>query len=85
MKFTLTWRGQSWTDDEVLAMDLVTVQHILGGGLENFDPWTGPAQVLAFVSALVSRDTGRDLDDVLAEIRHAPAEELVAAITPREG
>lgn len=84
MRFTLTWRGQSWTDEDVLAMDLVTVQFILGGAWENFDPWTGPAQVVAFIAALVARSTGRDFNEILAEVRGAKADELLNAIEPRE-
>lgn len=83
MKFQLTWRGESWTDEDVLAMDLVTVQYVLGGDLENFDPWTGPAQIVAYIAALSSRTSDRDLDDVLTEVRQAPADELLSAIAPR--
>lgn len=83
MTFRLSWRGETWTDEDVLAMDLITVQDILGGDLENFDPWTGPAQVLAYVAALTARTTSRDLDEIIEEVRHAPAGELLSAIEPR--
>lgn len=82
MRFRLTWRGQIFTDADVLAMDLVTVQALLGDGWANATPFTGPAQVLAFTAALVARTSDRPFDEVLDEIRNAPADELVTAFEP---
>lgn len=84
MSFRLTWRGQSWTDADVLVMDLVTVQILLGGEWSNFDPWSGPTQALALVAALVARTSGRSLAEVVDEVRAAPAAELLNALEPRE-
>lgn len=79
----ITWGARTWTDDDVLAADLVSVQLLLGGSWENVDPWAGPAQLMAMIAALECRTTGRDLDEVVTEVKMTPADELLAAISAR--
>lgn len=82
--WTITWGTRSWTDDDVLAADLVSVQLIIGGGFESCDPFFGPVQLVAMIAALECRTTGRDLDEVVVEVKTTPAAELLDAIRVRE-
>lgn len=81
--WTITWGERKWLDDDVLAGDLVSVQLLLGGSWENCDPLAGPVQLMAMITALECRTTGRDLDEVMAEVRMSPAAELLAAVQTR--
>lgn len=84
MRFRITWRGQSFTDADVLAKDLVAVQSVLGDGWSNFTPWSGPAQVVTLTAAVLARTTGRAFAELVDELLGAPAEELVSALAPVE-
>lgn len=81
--FVITWGTRSWTDDDLLAGDLVSLQLLLGGSWENCDPWSGPAQLMAMIAALECRTSGRDLDEVMAEVRDSPAGDVLDAIKER--
>lgn len=82
--FVITWGARSWSDEDVLAGDLVSIQLLLGGSWENCDPWAGPVQLMAFITALECRTTDRDLDEVMAEVRNSPAGEVLDAIRERK-
>lgn len=82
--WTITWGENRWTDDDLTGGDLVSVQLLLGGSWENLDPWAGPVQLMAMITALECRSTGRDLDEVMAEIRESSATLVLAAIHARE-
>ena len=76
MTWAISWRDRRWSEDDVLAADLVTVQMILDGDWSDCTPTAGPAQLVAFVAALESRSTGRDLQEVTDEVRMSPASEF---------
>lgn len=80
--WTITWRDRSWSDADVVGGDMATVQLLIGDGWINQNPWTGPVQLMAWITALELRH-GRDLAEVQAELAGAPAEVLLAAIAPR--
>lgn len=82
--WTITWGARSWTDEDVLAGDLVSIQLLIGGSWENCEPTAGPVQLMAMIAALECRTSGRDLDEVMAEIRTSPAAEVAGAITARK-
>lgn len=82
--FVITWGARSWTDEDVTAGDLCSIQLLLGGSWENCDPWSGPAQLMAMITALECRTSGRDLDAVMAEVRDSPAADLLASIGERK-
>lgn len=82
--WTITWGERSWTDNEVLAGDMASIQLLLGGGWENVDPWAGPLQLMGTIAALETRASGRELLEVMAEVRDSPATELLDAIQPRD-
>ena len=84
MNWTITWGERSWTDADLLAGDLVSVQLLLGGSWENCDPLSGPVQLMAMISALECRTSGRDLDEVMDEVKMTPATELLDAIRVTE-
>lgn len=81
--WTITWGERSWTDEDVQAQDLVSVQLLIGGSWENCEPMAGPVQLMAMIAALECRSSGRDLDEVMQEIRESPAGGLLAAFSPR--
>lgn len=80
----ITWGARTWTEDDLLAGDLVSVQILLGGSWTRMDPWSGPAELLAFITALECRTSGRDLDEVMREVRESPAVDVLTAIEERE-
>lgn len=79
-RWTITWGERSWTDADVRAADLASIQLLIGGSWENCEPFAGPSQLMAMITALECRTSGRDLDAVMAEVRDSPAADLVAAI-----
>lgn len=82
--WAITWGERSWTDEDVLAGDLVSVTLLIGGSWENCEPAAGPAQLMAMIAALECRTTGRDLDEVMAEIKTTPAHRLLDAFEVRK-
>lgn len=81
--WTITWGTRSWTDDDALGADMAVVQMLIGGGWAELDPWAGPLQLMAWIAALEARTSGRDAEEVIAEVRDSPAEEVVGALAAR--
>lgn len=79
----IVWGERSWTDDDVLGSDMADVQLLIGGDWTTLDPWGGPLQLMAWITTLECRTTGRDLQEVMQEIRESPADEIVAALRAR--
>lgn len=89
----IRWQGHQWTDDDLTAADLCSVQILLdvNDGWAACDPWRGPVQLSAMIAALYVRATAggdaqaatESLASVIADIHSAPAEELLSAISER--
>lgn len=84
--WTISWAGSAWTDDDLTAADLCTVQLLIGGGWESCDPWRGPLQLSAMIAALVMRELGEGVDagEVLDQVRSSSGADLLAAIDVRQ-
>lgn len=76
----ITWRGASFTADDLVGSDLSYLATLTGDGWGGADPWRGPAHTANLIAVFVSRTTGRPMAEVLDEIAVAPAVELVAAL-----
>lgn len=89
----IRWQGHEWTDEDLTAADLCSVQILLdvNDGWAACDPWRGPVQLSAMIAALFVRATaGGDaqaatasLATVIAAIHGSPAEQLLNAISER--
>lgn len=91
--WTIRWQGHEWTDEDLTAADLCSVQVLLGveDGWAACDPWRGPVQLSAMIAALYVRATSAGdadvataaLTGVINEIHSSPAEMLLNAISER--
>lgn len=82
-EWVIAWDGQVWTESDVLAADLATVQALVEDGWSSCDPWRGPMELMAMIATLVARRAERDVREVLAEVGLASAEKLQTAIARR--
>lgn len=81
-KWRIAWGDHAWTDADLLASDVASVQSLVGGGWETCNPWAGPMEVMAMIATLEARTVDRPVADVLAELATVPAVRLLDAITP---
>ena len=84
MTWVIAWRGQAWTEDDLLAGDLATVQALTDGTWVECNPWRGPVELMAMIATLAARTEHRDVQAVLDEIRLSPAAEVQQAIARRD-
>ena len=82
--FTITWGERSWTDEDIVGSDLADLTLLLQGSWEVLDPWAHPVSLMAYIAVLEHRSSGRDMDEVFAEVQSAKAADILAAIQPRE-
>jgi hypothetical protein len=84
--WTITWGMREWSDDKVdfTGADLADLQILTGKGWNSLDPWGGPLELMSMIAVLETRDSGRDVREVFAELRDSPADELMGAIKARE-
>lgn len=81
-KWTITWGDKSWSEDDVTGQHLALVVLTMGGD-DDWDavrPTSGPIRLMAWIAALVSVDSGRDLVEVQGEVSAAPMSKILAAI-----
>lgn len=76
----ITWAGQTFTGDDLIASDLIDLQLLLGDGWRSCDPWTGPLHLVALIAVYTARTIGTDLDVVREQLKAVPAKELLAAL-----
>lgn len=81
--WVIDWRGSR------LASDEVTVAHyslavMLSRDSWDIDPRSSPVNLVAWVITAVVADTGRDVEEVQAELGRAPMVELLRAVSSVE-
>jgi hypothetical protein len=76
----ITWAGQTFTGDDLIAADLIDLQLILDDGWRSCDPWTGPLHLAALIAVYTARTTGADPGIVREQLKSVPARELLAAL-----
>lgn len=76
----ITWDGDSFTGDDLLASDLIDLQLLLGDGWRSCDPWTGPLHLTAMIAVYRARTRGDDLAAVSEQLKMVPARDLLATL-----
>jgi hypothetical protein len=82
MSWRITWGDVSFTDDDLTVQDLCAVEQLHAApGWHFFDVQRGPTYVAMIIVAYLARTTGRDVQELLAEVQAAKASTLMAALT----
>lgn len=77
----LTWRGTTYTEDDVIGADLFTAEIVTGDGLFSADPSRGFVHAVNLFAILAARIGGRDFQEVVNEIATAPAAEVAGLLS----
>lgn len=83
-----SWRirafGHVWTEDDVRASHLALVAMIAGDSWTSMNPWAGPLQLMAWMTALLVEAESITIDEAQARIKVMPAADLVSSLELRE-
>ena len=77
--WVIQWRGTRLASSEVTVAHYASVA-MLAGDNWDLDPRRSPGNLIAWVCVAVTAATGRDLDDVRAEVGASPMVELMGAV-----
>lgn len=80
MSWKLTWRGKTYTEDDVIGADLFTAEVVTPDGLFSADPTRGWIHAANLFAILAARIDGRDFQEVVGEIAAAPASEVAGLV-----
>jgi hypothetical protein len=78
--WVIEWRGSRLASDEVTVAQF-SLAVMLAHDTWELDPRASPSNLVAWAIVAVCSDTGRDVDDVQAELGAAPMVELLRALT----
>lgn len=85
--FTITVAEHTFTDEDLLAQDLIDAQVFgRGAGLDGWtagDPWAGPLELINLTSVVLARLTGREYQPIAETLRDSSAVELMSIIRAR--
>lgn len=83
-----SWRirafGHVWTEDDVRASHMALVAMIAGDSWSSMNPWAGPLQLMAWLTALLVESESITIDEAQARIKVMPAADLVSSLELRE-
>ena len=79
--WSLTWKGKTWTEDDLTSAHLAAIAAGRGVDDWDFNPTKGPLRLLCVLAAFISFELEKPLALVLEDLRSVPAVELVAALT----
>lgn len=83
--WSITWAGQTFTGEDLIASDLIDLQILLGDGWASCDPWAGPLHLSTLIAVYTARTTGADMAVVREHLKSVPATELLAALDVPKG
>jgi N-acyl-D-aspartate/D-glutamate deacylase len=82
-QWTITFGGQTWTDEAATVMHVVAVAELTDGSWAAMSPWNGPRQLAAWLSVLLSTQIG-DLDAATAIVYAMSPAELAEVLAERD-
>ncbi len=80
--WVVTWRGHRWTGADLTGADLVDLELFVQGGWRSLDPWAHPTHLVALIAVLTANHTDTDAETAILDVKRAPAEEIIGALTP---
>lgn len=82
MSWRIAWRGKTWAEADLTVAHLAAIVETQGDDRWEFiNPFGGPLRLLGVLASLIAVDAQRPVAEVLAELRYAPAAELLAALS----
>ena len=81
--WVIEWRGSRLASDEVTVAQF-SLAVMLANDTWELDPRASPTNLVAWVIVAICSDTGRDVEDVQAELGEAPMLELLRAVASVE-
>ena len=81
--WVIDWRGTRLSSEEVTVSHYASVA-MLAGDSWDLDPRKSPGNLIAWVCVAVCMATGRDMDEVRAEVGAAPMVELLNSVVTIE-